>query len=469
MNLLDTIHEKISELLNSLVEPTVGLKETDAIIDTASLLYDLAEKQEWSESDIIKINSLSKSFDIGKKLWAQYDKNWKKVSNDILSERLWNELWTALLLKNLVLAVERKDLLKRFNVFYKALDEHTPSWLAKETELGIACELLWKKTCNDLCSELFHGQPDTQRISLLMEKKNLETLPLTVLFYEGPIARAYLETIYSLGYQPEKIIELIPSKNALTKKTLGKWLPENIRKIYARNIFANQIHHWPKYLKKQMPVLIENIMEEIEKQWQFSPEIINRAQARYQLSTYSNAVESLLVDNLHDATLQKFFSSYASNHQKRTILFTGGGIVPASLLTIPNLYFLHLHPGYLPDIRGADCALWSLLLSGHMSATCFYMSPGIDTGDIILPCWLPKMTISAFSQEIDLKMQYRALYSFIDPWIRAFVLRKIIQLNWAELPTQIQTEATGQTYHFMHPKLQKKALSILAKNHSNVI
>src|SRR5690606_29952514 len=115
-----------------------------------------------------------------------------------------------------------------------------------------------------------------------------------------------------------------------------------------------------------------------------------------------------------------------SDEEKNPVLFTGGGIVPASLLEIPELPFIHIHPGFLPEIRGADCVLWSTLLTGHPSATCFFMSPGIDTGDIVKPCWLPEVIFDVDMKDYDLKTLYRAIYSFFDPWVRAYVLRETL-------------------------------------------
>ena len=60
------------------------------------------------------------------------------------------------------------------------------------------------------------------------------------------------------------------------------------------------------------------------------------------------------------------------NQQNASIyLFTGGGIMPESFFNIKNTQFIHIHPGYLPDIRGADCLLWSTMLAGCPSATSF--------------------------------------------------------------------------------------------------
>ncbi|EFL91636.1 hypothetical protein REG_1079 [Candidatus Regiella insecticola LSR1] len=84
-------------------------------------------------------------------------------------------------------------------------------------------------------------------------------------------------------------------------------------------------------------------------------------------------------------------------------LFTGGGIVPGSFFNLKNTRFLHIHPGYLPNIRGADCLLWSTMLAGYASATCFYLDPGIDTGDVINAAFLPKIRLPDAASHLDEK------------------------------------------------------------------
>ena len=47
--------------------------------------------------------------------------------------------------------------------------------------------------------------------------------------------------------------------------------------------------------------------------------------------------------------------------------------MPESIFNIKNSSFIHIHPGYLPDIRGADCLLWSIMLANYPSATSFFI------------------------------------------------------------------------------------------------
>jgi hypothetical protein len=291
------------------------------------------------------------------------------------------------------------------------------------------------------------------------EDNALKFIPLTVLFYEGPIARAYLETIRSLGFQPQKIVEMVAARDVSTKKAVGKWLPKSLRKTYAASIQQSKISYWPKQLLREEAIFVEGILTEVISRFGFSRTTIDNAHSLLPLSTYTSCVESLLIDGLADGELQ----NYLSQEKPGTILFTGGGIVPADLLNIQQLKFLHIHPGYLPNIRGADCALWSSLLTGHTSATCFYMAPGIDTGDIIQPRWLPTLDFDVGKKGMGLLPMYRAVYGFLDPWVRASVLREVLaaHLQYENLESQPQAEREGTTFHFMHDKLREVAFERL--------
>jgi len=249
------------------------------------------------------------------------------------------------------------------------------------------------------------------------------------------------------------------------QKNVGKWLPKVLRSTYAASIQRNKIHYWPKQLLKTNSDFVNGILNEVQKKFGFEKTVIDNANALLPLSAYSDCVESILVDGLADERLQQYLLEESAG----AILYTGGGIVPAQLLDIQHLKFLHIHPGFLPDIRGADCVLWSSLLTGLTSATCFYMSSGIDTGDIISPCWLPSLSFDVDVASIDLQSIYRVVYGFIDPWVRAFVLRRIINdhTKYNVLASVPQSEMNGTTFHFMHERLQAAAFQKLFKLRGN--
>jgi len=58
-------------------------------------------------------------------------------------------------------------------------------------------------------------------------------------------------------------------------------------------------------------------------------------------------------------------------------------IVPESILEIPDMGCLNLHPAYLPYNRGANPNVWSIVEGTPAGVTLHYMDPSVDTGDII--------------------------------------------------------------------------------------
>jgi len=463
METIPKLEAIIEKLLIPINKPCSDNKLVD--IDTCLVLFNLASSENWSEKEIKKVNFLSKRFEISKKFFLAYHSSGRKAADQLLSDSIWLELAVALFLKALLLSLNSSDhalQLKRYNVLFKLLDTIQPEWLAvntffeKKLLAGWAnlIEILQRNTRVVPTPQYSGSNPD-----ISTPKSN--SIPLTVLFYEGPIARAYLETINSLGLKPQKIIELVAVKDVATKKPVGRFLPKFMRSDYASSIQKTKIHYWPKNLLKTEPEFIDGISTEIQEKLGFSKQCIDNANALKPLSEYSDNIESLLVDDLNDKTLFQ----YLSQQPESALLFTGGGLVPAELLSMQHLRFLHIHPGFLPNIRGADCTLWSSLLTGHTSATCFYMSPGIDTGDVIYPCWLPRLSIINPLDCIERQSIYRAVYGFVDPWVRSFVLRAIVEKSnqFLNLRSDIQDESEGNTFHFMSHRLQDAAFDSIFK------
>lgn len=459
MDIQTILEHQLAKILGGIKQPNATAND----IDTCSALYNLASKPKWTPTELEQVDFLSKRLDISKKLFHAYQHNGRKATNTVLTNPIWLELVMALLLKAIFLtpATKPEKKLKQFNVLFKALELLQPEWLSDNTEISNAKELTWNTLLANLPTtpeKLIVTNTPTPAASHLKEPK---VIPLTILYYEGPIARAYLETIRYLGFKPQKIIELIASKDIVTQKTVGRLLPRSIRKFYAATIQYNKTHYWPRNIKKSHAEFVDAIINTVDSTLGISKRFVNNANKFLPLSDYSHNIESLLIDGLSDKTLHQ----HLMKQEKSTVLFTGGGIMPSSLLSIQGLKFLHIHPGFLPNIRGADCALWSSLITGHVSASCFFMSPGIDTGNIILPCWLPKLSFDIDTKNIDLQTRYRAVYGFLDPWLRSFVLREVLNShdNFHALPSVSQTGAggSGATFHFMHDKLRELALTKL--------
>ena len=426
-------------------------------------LSELLHADSWAKADITFMNQLSRKVDISGRLYQMYDSDWRKV-DDWQLEEPWVSI-TALQLLKLYCEEKANDAsvgerLKRINTILKVMDLSTESWIVPGGDLRVSLE----DELKSMCSLDTKTQSFTRAIASIQRPDNggdARTIPLTVLFYEGPIARAYLETLKSLNMRAERIIHLISSRDVVTRKLVGRFLPRSMRLGYAANLQKNKIHYWPAKIVKDHPELAKIIRQEVNRKLAFDSEYLENAFGLRDLSTYSDEVETLLVEGLRDETLHQYLLQLPTT----VLLFTGGGIVPPNLLSIEHLGFIHIHPGYLPDIRGADCVLWSNFITGHSSASCLYMAPGIDTGDIVKPCWLEPVNFAVDATDYDAKTLYRAVYAFFDPWVRAFVLREVLQQfgSFDKMPSASQNENDGLTYHFMHPILQKAALSTLFK------
>ena len=61
----------------------------------------------------------------------------------------------------------------------------------------------------------------------------------------------------------------------------------------------------------------------------------------------------------------------------------GTRIIRKRILRIPPEGMLNAHPGLLPEVRGSASPAWSVYHDIPIGATCHFIDPGIDTGDIV--------------------------------------------------------------------------------------
>ena len=217
---------------------------------------------------------------------------------------------------------------------------------------------------------------------------------------------------------------------------------------------ARKIHHWPKYLFRIHKKLCIRLFDELGETLKIDKNTLSGTIKLKPLEHYCDNVISFPINSLKDSELFKFIKRQG----KANYLFTGGGIIPKAFFGLNDTKFLHVHPGYLPDIRGADCLLWSVMLSDHPSATSFFIDAGIDTGEIINAAFLPQIKLPKCAGSLDDIMTYRLLYSFIDPWVRAAVLRDTLRLTdyLENITSTSQAIDAGTTFHFMHINMSKK-------------
>lgn len=97
------------------------------------------------------------------------------------------------------------------------------------------------------------------------------------------------------------------------------------------------------------------------------------------------AAERLGVPVHQPASLNDFAGELAGQHFDFFVLASFGKLIPQSLLDLPRLGSLNVHPSLLPRYRGAT-PIQSALRDGarETGVTIMLMDEGLDTGDIVL-------------------------------------------------------------------------------------
>lgn len=150
-------------------------------------------------------------------------------------------------------------------------------------------------------------------------------------------------------------------------------------------------------------------------------------------------------------------------------LYTNGGIVPETLLNSDGIRILHMHPGVVPEMRGSDCFLWSNIVRQRPGVSCFYMSAGIDEGQLIQTLEFYRPDLSPLASHLDGRedgLAYRALLFAIDPQLRGQVLVHALQRlgsdDLRQLPSRPQPAATRPAYLWLHPVLRATMMQQIA-------
>jgi len=286
----------------------------------------------------------------------------------------------------------------------------------------------------------------------------METIPLTVLAYEGPGSRAYLTMMASAGYRPSKIIAMISShgESGGDGKRIGRLLPGFLRSKYAARVQELRRMYWPRRIRKQHPELYASIATGLSPLFDEPRDKMDTITGQFRFEDYSDHVTQIMLRNYRDPKLPKAIEAASP----APVLFTGGGILPPELIRSGPKY-IHVHPGKLPHVRGADGLLWSTLVRGQPGAACFYMNEGIDTGEIIETTDLPSSTFQiSDADRPDDQTLYSAIFSFYDPLLRAKLFTELLTRFDGNLPNSGTAQSTeeGTTYHFMHGAVRRRAL-----------
>lgn len=287
----------------------------------------------------------------------------------------------------------------------------------------------------------------------------MKPIPIVLLAYDSIILRAYLSVFKELNLRPEKIVVLLFNRLPLQKTNLiGSYFPNPLKKILLQSSIDKQMNYYPRFIKHKFPETYKLLSNSLKERYTFSDIFLELIDNKIPYKEFSDNISYLNIQNYKDNIFIDFISKI---EHKTLFLYTGGGILSASSFSNPLVKYLHVHPGYLPFVRGADCYLWSTLLFNHIGASSFFMSPGIDEGNILVADRLPPISIP-FSNEsnFDTKTLYRIVYSYFDPCLRAEVLKTTLNRfdHLWEQKGMPQSPKDGNTFYFMNDFLKDLAL-----------
>ena len=247
---------------------------------------------------------------------------------------------------------------------------------------------------------------------------------LTIFFYDNPISRAYLLILDKLNFNRVQIFYI--SRNYLFFDKI------NIYTNFAKN---NSIAL--KLLKK---FNLDLFCNEIEDYFNFDNLFIKNMYQCDKIFSFKN-IKFIYETDVNSSILK----NYAKSINSKYILNTTNKIL-RDILDIKKK-FIHIHPGYLPNIRGADGSLNSIREKNEIGCSSFFMNKNIDEGDIIYrkKFKLPKFKKLKISKFSDLEL-YQIWYSFFDPLLRARILNDMIKEKNFETISQKKNDGNYYTF-----------------------
>ncbi|WP_440614283.1 hypothetical protein [Candidatus Pelagibacter sp. HIMB1748] len=253
------------------------------------------------------------------------------------------------------------------------------------------------------------------------------TFNIGLIFQEGPIARSYLEV---LSLKKIKINKLYYLNNNLL---FSGYLNSRI-KFYTTNSFAI------KFLSVKNNI---SFLKNLQNYFHLSEDFFQ--------NIYLNKIIKLSKFNCdfvgESLNSDKFIQSLKKDNNE--ILLNTTNKIYKDILNYKN-NILHIHPGFLPDIRGADASLWSILKLNCFSSSAIYINKKIDEGKILYREKLAykKFKLDNIYSENDL---HKIWFSFIDPAIRSSNLMNILENNILLSEPKIEN-IEGEYFSFMENK-----------------
>ena len=277
----------------------------------------------------------------------------------------------------------------------------------------------------------------------------MKIIDVTVLYVDTLPAKIYLALLKKNGYEPSRILFLnIESRSKIyrvAKGFMGHRIGRRLLSMYKRARSKNN-----------------DMSSELDVRWLKGCGLSLDDISNFFVTYPKNRIENVFVESLGDERLVE----YMKKEVQGAVLFTGGGILNQEILSVPGIKFIHIHPGIVPDIRGADCFFWSYLLNGKAGYSVFYMNEGIDTGDVLYTQEVDVELKELCLQEVKNEEIYLSILKYYDPALRIKMFIDLLDNEYKKLANagkrvdlmnldcQRQDESDGRMYFFMHENLR---------------
>ncbi len=226
---------------------------------------------------------------------------------------------------------------------------------------------------------------------------------ISIIIDDGPISRSYLKLFLNEGYKFKNVLYL---SNFYFTRNFSIFI----------NSYKNNFHPLRFLKNKNLLQLIEQFQNYFNFEKNFCFEMYNLDLLKnFQIKIInSNKINS----NLVLKEINKIGDTIYLNTTKQ--------ILKSDLLA--EHQFIHIHPGYLPNIRGMDCSLWNYYSRSKFGVSSFVMNHEIDKGQVILREELkPKKFIFPVYKSLNSDEVRRIWFSFFDPLLRAYHLKNLIK------------------------------------------
>ena len=264
---------------------------------------------------------------------------------------------------------------------------------------------------------------------------------ISLVFDEGPIARCYLEQSKRECLKFEEIIYL------------GR------KSFFLNKNFSCKLNF---YIKNKKPIIflkdrnIKKLVSIIEDHFELKKNFFEDAYKFYTLDENCKKFHYLSNNNINYSENCRTIKELGTSR-----FLISGNTILKEILDI-NKEFLHIHPAYLPDIRGADGSLWNIKKKNCFGGSAFLVNKKIDTGDIIYRQLINFNNFKILDHKYKKKLN-DIWFCFIDPAIRCKILKNLILNKLLVVKSEIKNQ-DGEYFSFMKSGDKQKILeSILLK------